>query len=356
MNVTQSIFSNKKRFIQALFLSIMMSYQLNALQTTPIQWPEASATQLDNSKYFKSNFLRDTALVHTSLLRDNFTEINFPATDGISLNGLLRAPENPPFSVIFCSGFCPGRKEGLASLLEMLPQSSTLLFFDARGHGKSQGRFYSNIAQYGEHEYKDIIGAILYLAKKNPQPIFIFGTCAGAYHALRALIELNRTDQINSNHIKGLIFDSGFASLSNACTIPDKHFKDKIIPAALMTLYKNDTRAQIKERYIYKISTWLMSKALNILSYFLKPKIEENERKYALNQQITTLSCPIMYIHSEDDSYSSINEVKELAEHTKNKEAWWITEKSEHACHYLKHKVAYCQRLQAFISRLLYEE
>ena len=246
MNVTQRIITNKKCFILPLLFFIVFYSRLSAQQ---IEWPELNENEWNNSCYFNSGFLRDSELVKKTLCDEGFEQVNFPASDGIALSGLLRQPQNSPFCTIVCSGFYPGKKEGLATLVKMLPLKSTLLFFDARGHGESQGKFLSHLANYGRTEFKDIIGAIEFMHQKNSQPIIIFGLCAGAYHATRALIDLESRNLLAEYKIKALVFDSGFASLSNACSIPDKHFKDKVIPGALMNIYKKDTREQVEKTH-----------------------------------------------------------------------------------------------------------
>ena len=82
-------------------------------------------------------------------------------------------------TIIYCAGFYPGKKEGMTTFFAMLhDQPYNFLFFDARGHGESEGCFLDpyqpittsqNFAHYGKFEHLDIIAAIEYIGNYNKQ-------------------------------------------------------------------------------------------------------------------------------------------------------------------------------------------
>ena len=205
--------------------------------------------------------------------------------------------------------------------------------------------FFTNIFNYGIDEYKDIIGAIQFLQKETSnKPLFIHGICAGAFHATHALSRIDTTQY----QIKGFIFDSGLESLFNACHVPEKHFREKIIPNLVQKIYSSDSKKEVKERYLCKLFSLLTCTTIRVLTTLVKPLPEKREHSMALDNHLNKISCPIFFIHSYDDSYCPIQSIKELTEKASSKTCWWIHQ-SEHATHHLKHKDEYIQKLNQFL-------
>ena len=304
--------------------------------------PEYSA-----DPYFNTKFLSDYNTVTKTLIKhEGFEEVTFTTPDGIELNGLMRKKSNALYNIIFCAGFYPGRKEGLASFIKIVPENTNLLFFDARGHGKSHGKFLSTIYRYGIDEHKDVLGALACIKQHNNQPIIVHGICAGALHAAHAL----STPAAQDYNIKGLVFDSGLDSPLNATSIPTKHFSEKIIPRFCLQMYSKDTMSSVKERYLCKITSSITRFFFNIIIATLKPILERKRDIVNISNKMEKIKCPVLYIHSDDDNYSPIDTVKSLYEKTTHKENWWIHDKSEHALHHLKHTTQYKTVLNKFLS------
>ena len=298
-----------------------------------------------DSLFFDTTFLSNYSVINKILQEEeNFKEVWFYSTDGIKLNGLFGYNPNAPYTIIFCAGFYPGRKEGLASFIKMVPPECNILFFDARGHGNSYGSFFSSIYRYGKNEYKDILGAIQFVYAQAPNPIFIHAICAGTYHAIQALSD----EQISAYPIKGFICDSGLLSLVNSCHVPRIHFCQKIIPRFLLSWYKNDSKQEIKERYLCKILCGISHSFFTIATYIVKPFLKNNEETINLHETIKKISCPIFFIHSYDDTYAPIESIQKISECISQKTCWWL-EKSEHALHHIKHRELYIQKLLDFI-------
>ena len=98
---------------------------------------------VESELFFGTQFLTKYDLVAQTLIEtENFSEVYFYSLDGIKLHGLLRKKPDAPYSIIFCAGFYPGRKEGLATFIKLVPENINILFFDARGHGSSEGRIF----------------------------------------------------------------------------------------------------------------------------------------------------------------------------------------------------------------------
>lgn len=302
-----------------------------------------------SSMYFNTQFLMNYNLVAQTLIeQEGFIEVNFLTSDKVTINGLWRFKPSASYTIIFCAGFYPGRKEGLATFVKMVPDNCNILFFDARGHGKSTGKFFSNIANYGIHEYKDIIAAIQFVHDHSNTPLILHGVCAGAFHAARALAVLETTG-LEKYHIKGFVFDSGITSIVKVAHVPQHYFKEKTIPHLISSFYTHDTKQEIKERTLYKMSSSIICSFMSGLTYLIKPFLNKHDAKTNVCNSITSISCPIFFIHSQDDAYASFEEVKMLSEKTKSTYCWWI-EQSEHALHHLKHKQEYAKRLNEFIN------
>ncbi len=285
----------------------------------------------ERSKFFNTRFLTKRALVRRILVqRKGFKEVHFTSEDGLQLNGLYRSVENAPATIILTGGFFPGKLEGLASFVKLLDKKYNILLFNARGHGKSQGLSkLLKLGHYGKDDYNDMIGAIKFAHTQSTAPIIIHGTCSGAFHAAHALIKL--ADQAQEFNIKGLVFDSGWAKVSNVCVTAIQEEVKKVKNPVNRTLIKG------------------LSKLLKLFFYC---KIVENDSHTQLHGKMRDLTIPVLYIHSLDDTYAPFIEVFELFKETPQARSWWIPN-SQHACHWLKYKHTYAEKLEEFCTNLL---
>lgn len=312
----------------------------------------AAIPDWEQSPYFDTDFLYRFDEVRASLIKEGFKEVIIPTHDGLNLSGLILERPQARYNVISCVGFYPGRKESMATLLPLLPSDCNILLFEARGHGSSQGPFLTNLHHYGLNEYKDVIGALEFVHARNQLPIIIHSICAGSFHATRALIHLQQKALLSAFNVLGLIFDSGFASILQAYQVPEKHFSQKIIPAFLTKLYKNDSKKTVQDRRLYKISATISRTCIGGIEWCMKYWIDAQEPETNFIDTIKTLNCPIFFIHAMNDSYVAQHHVATLAATVHHKSCWWI-ENSEHACNHLKFKQEYRKRLHEFIDTLL---
>ena len=90
----------------------------------------AQEVVLKEDHFFDTKFLSNYTLVAQRMVdEEEFKHILFTCQDGIQLAGLARNKPNAPFWVICCAGFLPGAKEGLASLVRLLPPEANIPFF-----------------------------------------------------------------------------------------------------------------------------------------------------------------------------------------------------------------------------------
>ncbi len=308
---------------------------------------------LDASKYFDTSFLSNYDLVAQALIKEEgFEEVFFLTPDNINLHGLLLKRPEAKYNIIMCAGFYPGRKEGLASIYTMLPQDCNIFLFDARGHGKSDGSFMSTIYKYGTHEYKDMIGALRFVHRLNKQPIIIHGTCIGAFHTAHAIITLQKNNLLQYLNVKGLIFDSIPSSVIQMLSTPKNHLKEKVLPALFRSWYTHDSKEQLKQRYLFRITNTLVSGIVSGIELFTTPSLKYYNTHRHLHNKIHHIPCPILFIHSYDDNYTSIDHAKQLAQKT-DSVCWWINKPSAHAAHALKHKYEYQKTMNNFIQQVV---
>jgi pimeloyl-ACP methyl ester carboxylesterase len=129
--------------------------------------------------------------------------VTFSSTDGLRLSGWFYRTAGDR-AVIFVHGKDSNRLEGhhferLANIL--LPNGYSMLTFDLRGHGDSDGDRFS----LGQHERNDVAGAIGFLESRGfaPRRIALIGHSMGAGTVLQAVA--TRPD------VGPVIADSGFS-------------------------------------------------------------------------------------------------------------------------------------------------
>ncbi len=296
------------------------------------------------SPYFDTTFLKQHDQVCRTLIeKEQFVEGFFSAEDKVAINYIWLQRPNARYTMIFCSGFFPGRKEGLATFYEMLPNDCNLLFFDARGHRESEGRFLSSIWNYGSHEYKDVVGAVRWAHKQKQCPIIIYGVCAGAFHAAHALLRMQECGILDRYQVKGLLFDSGWSSIQEVCRTACTSELNSFARKKIKRLFAQDQR-------IYPPVSKTIDVCVNVAHFCIaRPVLYWRKNKTDLVDKIGKLNVPIFYIHAQGDDYAEIGPIKQLARKTKHPTCWWISEQSKHACHQLKLKEQYYARLLDFI-------
>lgn len=321
---------NIKRVILEVFMRFfILFFSLNISLSSLFAYDFVRHTEnLDSSCFFNTTFVNNYAAVKETLIRDEgFTEVFFKTPNNHILQGLFRRVENPDFTILFCSGFVPGKQEGIATFLTMLPKNCNILFFNGHGKGKSSGKLsFLNLINYGRFDYFDTIGAIQFAHLINHGPLFIHGICAGAFHAAHALIQLkNETEYYN---IKGFICDSIWSSVD---TITVGIFEDALTRARSLISRTGLNAGKLFARFV------------------AAPLVRQYSHETNLLPKISQLTIPTLFIHAYDDTLAHIAPAQLLAQQVVDKQVWWIEEKSKHACHHLKHKYTYAQKLKDFI-------
>ncbi len=305
------------------------------------------------SKYFDPVFLKDAQRVqHTLLKEEQFQKIAFTTSDNIQIAGLLREQSTATCNLIFCGGFYPGNKEKMAALIPLLPKQYNLLFFDARGHGESEGTFLSTLHTYGKHEYKDITAAINFMHELNNKDIIILSVCAGSFHAVRALEHLYTAHSFQQKNIKGLVFDSGIASLKHALHIPFILQQKGLTNLFKKYVYTTHDETTIQQTYAFLVINSICSGITSACISFMQWRAGDTSAYDSIFQAIRTVDIPVLYIHAQNDPQANLNDMLKLA-HATEKSSSWILENTGHANNSIAHKAAYQERLVSFIEGVL---
>jgi fermentation-respiration switch protein FrsA (DUF1100 family) len=185
-----------------------------------------------------------------------YEEIYFKAKDGITISGWYIPAENEKGIILFCHGNAGNISHRLDSIKIFNSLNLSVLIFDYRGYGKSEGK------PYEIGTYLDAEAAWDYLVnfkEKSPDRIILFGRSLGA--AIAAEIALRKNPA-------GLIIESSFTSVPDIGT---------------------------------KFYPWIPVK---LISRF----------KYSTIDKIGLIRCPKLIIHSHEDEIIPFEHAKSIYE------------------------------------------
>jgi pimeloyl-ACP methyl ester carboxylesterase len=209
----------------------------------------------------------------------------------------------------------------------------------------------SQVWRYGVSEYKDILGGVAFYNRLNKLPILIAGICSGAFNAARACVILEKHNLLDKCRVKGLVFDSGWGSVAKiASTIMVSGLQKRLLQM-LSSYYKTKDQIILKNSIIYKSGIAFVRNIYDIVyRWIVKPLVLPYEKQTNLFSAIAAISCPILFIHSYEDTYADMSEVQKLASLSQNMHYWWIDKDTYHASHHIKHAAVYKQKLFEFIA------
>jgi len=304
--------------------------------------------------FFNPDHLKDHKSVANALQRIGFKKVEIATPDLYLLHGLFLEKPDAQATIILASGFWPGRKEALAPFLFLFPSDYNILFFDARGHGKSDGFLFQNLKSYGLNEYQDIIGAIEFVHYRTDTPIILYGCCAGAFHATHATLKIQEQGNLKKFNLKGLVFDSGWASLQEAVdTVPFAEL-EKRVSAGLSKFLKIDYE-QAKQTRICRAVIGLLSPLLKgIKNFWVAPSFKKNNPRTNLYDKMGSVQIPMFFVHSVDDTFAPFQSVQQLANAVSDRHTWWIPANlSAHARHHFSLPDRYKNYLKEFCTYAL---
>jgi len=293
--------------------------------------------------FYDVNFLQSTDAVQKALALDGFFEINFTTRDNLLINGTMLDQSNRKkitTTILSCSGFYPGRKEGMTTLYAMLKDEPyNFLFFDARGHGKSQGEMltFQGLKHYGESEYLDVVAALQFLVLYNKEhgvtsDIVVHGLCSGAFHTIKAVTDLKKSDPEAYECIKGIVIDSGWSSVADI----------------IETSVHADTSKHCQQYYIPWIQPLIAGSIIAFYRTFFK---DSHCNQQSIFHDFAKIDQPILFIHALDDTYVPIELIHPLVTTSKKATTWYVKD-SSHVTNHLQHKDEYKVQLKKFVESI----
>lgn len=313
---------NFKFLISLLYTQIIFSSQPNFLDTT---------------------FLNNPAEVQQCLLQEGFQKVFFTTSDNLKLCGLFKdqsATKKIEGTILYCAGFYPGTKEGMASFYTLFAnQPYNFLLFDARGHQESEGSLFSyqNLKNYGANEFQDIVAAINFLNRHNQQHnlnqnIIIHGICSGAFHTMKAYDFLRQHNCAICNNIQKIIFDSGWLQMT-----------DIVEPTIC---------AEIQKRLKNNLFSWLAQPLCYFTLQWYRLTLKHHHKNVrGILEIINKVSCPILFVHCINDPYVPITPIQNLVNHLQCQNFWWITHDA-HANFHTQEPSIYTQKIINFLTKI----
>ncbi|MCM8803508.1 MAG: alpha/beta fold hydrolase [Candidatus Omnitrophica bacterium] len=202
----------------------------------------------------------------------SYENITLKTEDGKKLKGWLIYSEKSNGIIICLHGY-PANKSDILPVVEFLYPEFSLLLFDFRAHGESEGK----ICYFGLKEFLDVKSAIDFIKSNEKTKNLKIGIWGYSFGAAVGIIASSKYKEI-----KCLITDSAFANF----------------PDMVKNYYKN--LGPLK--YIFSSS-----------SIFLGKYVFRND--FRLNSPenfISNVNCPILIIHSRNDDFVPFSHAKKL--------------------------------------------
>ena len=251
-----------------------------------------------------------------------YEEVEFTSrTDGLTLRGWYIEIERGGPTVLFVHGVDSVRSGNNALLLaSMLTERGfNVLLFDLRGHGSSDGDGLSG----GDHERKDVLGAIDFLEERGvpPSNVGVLGVSMGAAAAALALAE--------APSVEALVLDSPYANLSDL--IAQEIGIRSVLPGWAGSLFVPGVRLAARLALDIDIGAVDLERAVAELDY------------------------PVLIIHGEDDARVAVEHGIRVHTASHAESELWLLEGLGHADAFDAHPEEYARRVSAYFRERLGE-
>jgi len=244
-------------------------------------------------------------------------DVSFPSRDGLILRGWwLEAGDNNPVIVVV-HGSEGNRAHPAERMLgiakDLVSHGYSILMFDMRGHGESEGEHISA----GYYEKNDVLGAIDYIRQRDTESkIGVLGFSMGAATSLMAVAE--------SEEIDAVVADCAYADIVSI--IESEFSKRSKLPKFFIPIILFITR--------------------NIYDVDFTAIIPE--------EAVRGISVPVFIIHGEQDDMVPIQHAYRLKEASQNPESkLWIVPEAQHGNSYLMRPAEYREQVTSFFDEAL---
>jgi len=244
----------------------------------------------------------------------DFREVSFESTDGLALKGWWVPGDEPFQAIVLVHGLDGSKADGhvLNTASTYFEAGYSVLMFDLRGHGESEGKR----TTIGYQEVRDVQGALSWLEKEQgfePNEIVLHGWSMGGATVLRSAPGVG---------VAAVVEESGYADLP--LLLADRLPESSGLPS------------------FFNPGIFLMAKLfLDLDPWAVRP--EEDAGKLAKE------GIPLLIVHSADDEVVPFEHAEMLAGSYRDAELWAIEGYDHVEAH--SHP-EYRQKLLGFLQRV----
>jgi dipeptidyl aminopeptidase/acylaminoacyl peptidase len=215
-----------------------------------------------------------------------YENIILKTSDGKKLRGWLIYSEKSKGIIICLHGY-PANKSDILSVVEFLYPNFSLLLFDFRAHGESEGK----VCYFGLKEYLDVESAIDFIKSDERTKNFKIGIWGYSFGGAVGIISASKF-----NDIKCVVSDSSFANF----------------PDMVKNYYKN--LGPLK--YIFSSFSIFLGK------YVFRSDFKLNSPE----NFISNVKCPVLIIHSRNDEFVPFSHAQKLYERANQPKEIYVVE------------------------------
>ena len=215
-----------------------------------------------------------------------YENIILKTSDGKKLRGWLIYSEKSNGIIICLHGY-PANKSDILSVVEFLYPNFSLLLFDFRAHGESEGK----VCYFGLKEYLDVESAIDFIKSDERTKNFKIGIWGYSFGGAVGIISASKF-----NDIKCVVSDSSFANF----------------PDMVKNYYKN--LGPLK--YIFSSFSIFLGK------YVFRSDFKLNSPE----NFISNVKCPVLIIHSRNDEFVPFSHAQKLYERANQPKEIYVVE------------------------------
>jgi pimeloyl-ACP methyl ester carboxylesterase len=235
--------------------------------------------------------------------------------DNVTLKGWY-LPADGDYAIIIVHGGFQHRLDDNVDTMnlahDLVAEGYNVLLFDLRGRGESEGK-----GQALSNIERDIGGAVDYLLGEGypSEHIYIIGFCSGAASACIFA---------SQNQVGALVLDGCFANVYN--------------------MVKNQAALMGIPRFLVDFFT---------PGVFVMSRLFYDFELVHAEDVVADISCPIFFIHEENDELISRAEMEHLFELATNPaNQFWEVPDAEHSQSYKTHPAEYIERVGGFLAGL----
>ena len=241
-------------------------------------------------------------------------EVRFRSFDGTSLRGMwLRAPQprRRGGAIVFCHEFGSDMHSCARYTRPLVEAGFDVFTFDFRGHGDSScPKGYRPLQWPSDKELEDVLGAAAYVedaleAAGQSRRIGLFGISRGAGAAILAAS--------SDANVACMVCDGAFGTQETVVSMMKRW---AYIFARVKLVYENHPDA------FWRFLLWCMLR-------FAQPRL--GRRFPSVRKALAKMvSCPIMFIHGEKDSYIRPKQARLLYESAGEPKSLWPVPNAKH--------------------------